>query len=808
MKKLCFLFLALALGTLSALNIADYGAGPMLKPARTFYVSTKGSNKNDGTTLAKAFRSIDYGVSKLRAGDTLLIEGGTYFEPEIQINVKEETIGYSLQCGKPGSPIRIMGMKGHTVKLHGGIELPRPAKKDGTVYKFKYNHPLRNKKMHELPSGIELQYVPSEKVVREYPGTFYYDAKNKELLVNFAAVDQTGVSVYNRRVGIRIHGSYIHLENLTFSYYSEPIYVRMNRPYDKNKASHITIQNCNFFYNTKTGILLDGASWSLVKNNRGAYNTERGNFLNLDHAHDNLTIGNWSGPTSMTLRQMPLNDINFGINSYVGNPPRNHVVANLIESDKAFRWKGAGAGNIFEDNIVCGTFHVESKPQPVTIRNNYFARKLSWPGICGWSGWEKDFKGSPVKFYDNTLRLADFKPKNKAAIEEAKKLKLVLPKPKFPEVTFKDLRADSISNDSAAIFWETPGCDGWARVELLIPGQKQRRVFTSPVQGMRHVTGITGLKPGTSYTYRAGFRSRRGGKTVWSKPQTFTTAKTVRAPKVIEVGPGKYTLEAAAAEALPGDTVKLLPGVHSGRFIPLRSGLPGKPITLSGKGATIDALGFYSPSITLSEKKHIVIDGITFKNADITSNAHVIVVRDGSHITIKNCRMIDLDWRAGNFITLSRTPNSVIYNNVIQGGSYPICISGGGVKILNNTIVDATMLSLLLWGPFDIEIRNNIFYRPCIEKKRNTALLLNYAGKNIVSDGNVYWSPFKHHPIGGRIRDDKLKVTVGTSTLADWQKATGFDKTSVHIDPQFVDYAQGDYRLKSTSPVKGKGAVL
>ena len=78
----------------------------------------------------------------------------------------------------------------------------------------------------------------------------------------------------------------------------------------------------------------------------------------------------------------------------------------------------------------------------------------------------------------------------------------------------------------------------------------------------------------------------------------------------------------------------------------------------------------------------------------------------------------------------------------------------------------------------------------------------------IVSDGNIYWSPLKHHTVGGVIRDNRAKVLFRSTTLEEWQKETGWDKTSRHVDPQFMDYEKGDFRLKPGSPAKGKGATL
>jgi len=58
------------IGFLTSANIAQ---------AATYYVSTTGNDSNPGTQ-ASAFRTLNRGVSALRAGDTLLVRGGTYAE--------------------------------------------------------------------------------------------------------------------------------------------------------------------------------------------------------------------------------------------------------------------------------------------------------------------------------------------------------------------------------------------------------------------------------------------------------------------------------------------------------------------------------------------------------------------------------------------------------------------------------------------------------------------------------------------------------------------------------------------------------
>ena len=62
MKRIVLITALLSTLLLGAINVADYGAGPMVKPAKTFYVSTKGNNKNDGLSLKNAFRTIEHGA--------------------------------------------------------------------------------------------------------------------------------------------------------------------------------------------------------------------------------------------------------------------------------------------------------------------------------------------------------------------------------------------------------------------------------------------------------------------------------------------------------------------------------------------------------------------------------------------------------------------------------------------------------------------------------------------------------------------------------------------------------------------------
>ena len=73
-----------------------------VRAASSYYVSTSGNDTNAGT-LAKPFRTIQKGVSKLAAGDTLYLRGGTYAE---RVNISKSNITIA---GYPGETAVING---------------------------------------------------------------------------------------------------------------------------------------------------------------------------------------------------------------------------------------------------------------------------------------------------------------------------------------------------------------------------------------------------------------------------------------------------------------------------------------------------------------------------------------------------------------------------------------------------------------------------------------------------------------------------------------------------------------------------
>lgn len=806
MKKslLCVVLLFALLLTGKEIVIGDYGAGPMVKPGKTFYVSVKGKDSNDGRTLKSAWRTLGRGVKDLRAGDTLLVAGGVYEEGSISLNVTNNQPGYRVQWGKKGSPIRVMGMPGAKVVVQGGKFFR--VKDQSRVVTFKKVPAPVYKVVWEIPSQIELQSVDFPEIVREIPGTYYYDAKKRELTVHFVCKTPEGVRVAAERVAIRLRGSFLHLENVIFKNFPNAVSVRANAPKKQNQFSNVTVKNCGAFYCSGEGFDVEDGKFGLFINNFGANNGYRGSFVIHPGASDNLFIGNKFCASPWTLRHQTPYNYNYALNFYGFNPgKRNHVISNIFDDVFAFRWKSACPESIFRNNKVLGKFRVESGSVPVTVENNLITGRWEWTGVS-LNADDSSFKNTPMKFKGNTKEASGFKYTDKY-LEQAACLNVPLVKYELPKVEFKNLRAEFVYNDSAVIRLETPDNDGTVQVVCQRKGDKKRKTFRSNRQGTQHVVGLSGLKPDTEYICTAYFSGRRGEKAS-SHQITFRTAKVLRAPKVLEVGKGKMSLEEASCAVIPGDTVKLLPGRHVGSFAPLRSGIPGKPITLQGNGATIDGLNFYSPLVNLGGRRHIVIDNVRFINTEYESRKGVISALGARFITVKNCISIHKLY-AGPFFK-GMGSDFDLENNVSCGGDYALSFHGAkNVRLHRNSIINSALFSVIFWGGVgNYSMTDNIYYRSSVPQKTNPAMLFIGVKGKIHSDGNVFFSPHKHQYIGGEFSTSDRKRLSISKTLKEWQQQTGMDKNSIHADPQFVNIAKGDFRLKPGSPAIGKGALI
>lgn len=787
-----------------------FGAGIQKQAGKTYYVAPDGSDLHDGLSRQNAFRTLNFAVKKLTPGDTLLVAGGEY-NGDVRLNVANSPqSSFNQFGGKPGAPIKIMGVDNEEVVISGsmllknGVRLP-----DCNVYKYQTKRKPTSNMLIDQATHTVLQEVFAEELVKEYPGT-YMRKNSGELLVHYASGKPSGVLYPRNFFGFVIAGSYIHVENITFKYCIDGVNLRVNAPFNKNKASHITIKNCRFFYNTRMGLYVDGASFSLITGNIFANNGKRGSLLTTAsprQSHDCLIAGNYFGKTVLTVRNSPENLYNYALGNYAKAPERIHFIGNYVKSPYAFRLKPASPGGRVEDNYFDGRCAVESEPLKAYFRRNYFKNGMNWLKI-GRNLADKDFAGYPMVFENNTSDPQAFSPKYPGALQ-AKKLAAALPSGEYPAVEIKNLTTKYINRNSAVIYWETAEADGTGYVEYKAENSPQTLKSPLSLQGVKHFVGLKNLRADTLYRYRVIFNSRRNQYKI-SDWQSFRTVTQDRQPMVIEVGKGKYTLTEASNMAIAGDVVKLLPGEHTGVFAPVNSGKPGKTITLRGcAAAVINGKKFFAPLVNLNEVSHIVIDNVKFAEPENQNSYGLIKVRKSNNITVKNCSTEFGHWLAGPFVFVLKSSDVVIKNNCSWGFSYPLQLAESiRIKVLNNTIADAAMFSVFAENTQDMVFKNNIFYCPCVKSKNNPAYIFQGVDlKRVQSDGNVFYSPYKNHGIGGIVRDKRSRVLFSTRTLAQWQTRSGLDKNSLACDPLFEDYKQGNFVLKKNSPAAGKGAI-
>jgi hypothetical protein len=87
--------------------------------ATNYYVSTTGNDTNSGS-ISLPYKTINYGITKLKAGDILYIRGGTYHE-RVTVN----------KSGTNTNRITISGLQGEIAVIDGKYDLP-----GGNVYNF------------------------------------------------------------------------------------------------------------------------------------------------------------------------------------------------------------------------------------------------------------------------------------------------------------------------------------------------------------------------------------------------------------------------------------------------------------------------------------------------------------------------------------------------------------------------------------------------------------------------------------------------------------------------------------------------
>jgi parallel beta-helix repeat protein len=160
---------------------------------------------------------------------------------------------------------------------------------------------------------------------------------------------------------------------------------------------------------------------------------------------------------------------------------------------------------------------------------------------------------------------------------------------------------------------------------------------------------------------------------------------------------------------------------------------------------------------------------------------------------MRNSWGIYLDSFAGGF---------TVYGNVVYGAADGgIMVQGGkDNKIYNNIFVDNGLVRQILVANFADNSRGTEFHHNivCYSPPESVAIRCGRKVDHTIAqwDHNLYWHQGRDVTVFAPGSEPYAKWV---RPLAFWQ-AFGFDRESVVADPQFVDAARHDYRLRPTSP--------
>ncbi len=620
---------------------AQYGSGPLLEPGKTYYVALTGDDAADGLAWATAWRTVKRGVRELLAGDTLLIGEGEYVEPQIEINVRV------AQTGAPGRPIRIMAAPRQRViisgaPLCGGF---RQAVGAPCTYVADFPHP-EFRTVWEDDTAIELQAAGGRDQVDELPGTYWHDAAGGKLYVRFS--DSRGPAAHRGvrvmlvtaaakaaqvpgayleglgeiylprdvRNGIRIHGSYIHLQGLWFKYQTDSVAIGGNvqwntgAPLASGKlpagGEHNTVEDCVFYANENLGVFMGtGSRWTLVRNNLFRRGGQSCGILS-QRSMDGLIIGNRVYSSASTLRTRGSRN-RGAMNNYGGTcSERLQIVDNLLLDGVSLMWKPPTRGGIMQGNVMPGSIYCTgtaefTAAERAVFRNNLLGKTPNWEGEpFGPGGAGGDWAGRDKAFLNNFV--VDF---DTLAFHEAR----------FADPAYDDYRLQS---DSPLIGKGVGGSD--------------RGAFPRPA-----------------------------GRVFYVGPNGSDRAAGTSARQALK------TLATAAGRLAPGDTLYVLPGEYKEVLRLAESGTAGQPVRVRAHAKGVVALA----GLELAGQ-WIVAEGFTVRGAA----GDGVLVR-GRQVELRNVIAADC---AGAGVRVAGGPGVTLRHCTLANNAQGLALEGGSTN--------------------------------------------------------------------------------------------------------------------------------
>jgi len=348
---------------------------------------------------------------------------------------------------------------------------------------------------------------------------------------------------------------------------------------------------------------------------------------------------------------------------------------------------------------------------------------------------------------------------------------------------------------------------------------------------------VNPVESGTTYEFQIVVRSSATGQVREYTASPVLTATAIGEPFVYHVSPqgldqpGRgarseplQTLQYALDRSLPGDTIRLLPGVYHGAVVMVHHGTRAHPIKIEAEQpGTVILTGDKETGtvLLLLGAAHVKVSGLNIQwakrsglvcekcdSVEITGN-YLINTRLGAHDQM------------GQGIRISDSRDTWVHHNVIHGWWSGLGLTRApGTMIVNNTILDTALTGIAIGsGSQGSKITFNSINFTGNHALEFAAQDLNYS--DFVIDYNNYGTTFQSakriladpdtvfpraYPF---LRDSREFIysysplpELGKSVLhsfAEWKKASGHDKHSIFADPLWVDPLVGRFDVRAGS---------
>jgi len=283
------------------------------------------------------------------------------------------------------------------------------------------------------------------------------------------------------------------------------------------------------------------------------------------------------------------------------------------------------------------------------------------------------------------------------------------------------------------------------------------------------------------------------------------------------------TLQFALDRALPGDRVRVEPGVYFDGVVLNHGGTKEQPLTVEGlspDSVTLDGRREVRILFLLRKAPHVVLRNLNFRWYGYAA----VFARDSENVHVTHCRFRNQYWRGGSGIVcrtlnFSYSPNFTVDHCIVVRTRYGLeAYHSSGGRILRNTFVDNGVTHILWRGEPDETIvikYNSLNWNG--NQMFNTSMPVETLRERAEIDWNNYGTTFRR-PEGTETRHGKYgrslerpfpylptnrefivsqKVFVN---LEDWREYSGKDQHSIFADPKWTDPAAGRFDVAADSP--------